>query len=307
MEKRSFLKNVRYDKALKLINKRFIHNYYELASEINFLEENEFDYHRNHDDIIDWIKQNYQDDELIKKLKEAKSKKDYIFIIKRRISSLESELKKQKLTKEQALDTLPKPNPWLPIIIILATMILMQHLYFSDTKLEESNELLKAKNEIFTLDSKLQEYEKQMGQLEAENRDLKNRANNIFILYPKNENTTSPSNRINENQIIMEDDRITILLNNALLAKFTETGSMLPVLDGNTNALEIIPRNYTELQPGDIISYKLDNKIIIHRIIEIGLDDDGWYAYTKGDNNAEKDPEIVRFNQVQRVVVGILY
>jgi len=39
------------------------------------------------------------------------------------------------------------------------------------------------------------------------------------------------------------------------------------------------------LHIGDIISYQLDADIIVHRIIDIGFDSDGFMPITKGDNN----------------------
>jgi hypothetical protein len=33
----------------------------------------------------------------------------------------------------------------------------------------------------------------------------------------------------------------------------------------------------------------------------------GWYAIMKGDNLSYSDPGKIRFDQVQRVVIGILY
>ena len=47
--------------------------------------------------------------------------------------------------------------------------------------------------------------------------------------------------------------------------------------------------------------------MIIHRVIETGYDEQGWFAVTKGDNLKEKDPEKVRFNQIVGLVVGVLY
>jgi uncharacterized protein (UPF0248 family) len=46
---------------------------------------------------------------------------------------------------------------------------------------------------------------------------------------------------------------------------------------------------------------------IIHRVVKIGQDSEGWYAILKGDNLSQEDPEKVRFDQVQRVVVAIIY
>jgi signal peptidase I len=60
---------------------------------------------------------------------------------------------------------------------------------------------------------------------------------------------------------------------------------------------------------GDIISFwsATIETTVIHRIVEVGKDNQGVYFVTKGDNNLYKDPEKVRFEQVKGVVVGIIY
>ena len=80
---------------------------------------------------------------------------------------------------------------------------------------------------------------------------------------------------------------------------------MEPVLNKNSISLEIEPLIY-EIDVGDIISYKHEGLIIIHRVVSIG-DDGEWFAITKGDNNLEIDPYKVRFENVKGLVVGILY
>ena len=84
---------------------------------------------------------------------------------------------------------------------------------------------------------------------------------------------------------------------------------MDPIIDKNTNTIEIIPNNPEQLQTGDIISYKssIYNIIVIHRIVDIKEDADGIYFITKGDNNPIADKEKVRFEQIKGVVVGVIY
>lgn len=119
----------------------------------------------------------------------------------------------------------------------------------------------------------------------------------------------SPSDWIKEEQIRVYQDRIEIDLKDAVWAKFTNTNSMDPVLDETANAIEIIPTSPEEIHPGDIVSYKSEysDASIIHRVLETGYDDEGWFAIMKGDNNPLQDPGKVRFKQVRRVVVAIIY
>jgi len=120
---------------------------------------------------------------------------------------------------------------------------------------------------------------------------------------------SSPYDWIKEDQIKVYQDRVVINLNDAVWAKFTNTNSMDPVLDEHANAIEVIPTSYEEIHTGDIVSYSssFSDSSIIHRVIETGFDDEGWFAIMKGDNNPIEDPEKVRFYQVRRVVVAIIY
>ena len=123
------------------------------------------------------------------------------------------------------------------------------------------------------------------------------------------EEQVSPSNWIKESQIKVYDDRVIIEIENAEWAKFTDTNSMDPTIDSEANAIEIIPANYEEVHIGDIISYEIPqvNGTIIHRIINTSFDDNGWYAVAKGDNLNTPDPYKIRFHNIKRIVVAIIY
>ena len=120
---------------------------------------------------------------------------------------------------------------------------------------------------------------------------------------------SSPYDHIKENQIHVYDSRIIIDIDDPEWATFTDTNYMDPVIDYGANAIEIIPKTQNEVHVGDIVSYRSDyaEGIIIHRVIGTGYDSVGWYAVMKGDNNPEKDPGKVRFEQIQRIVVAIIY
>lgn len=124
-----------------------------------------------------------------------------------------------------------------------------------------------------------------------------------------NKEQPSPSDWIKEDQIQVLDDKVIINLNNPKWAKFTDTNSMDPLFDSTANAIEITPTSEEDIQLGDVVSYKseLVEGIIIHRVIKIDKDENGTYFTLKGDNNNYSDPEKVRFNQIQRVLVAIIY
>ena len=116
-----------------------------------------------------------------------------------------------------------------------------------------------------------------------------------------------PQNRLSQDNIVVYKTHATIKSENLRWAIIADTGSMKPTLTANTHVLQVVPQKPNDLAVGDIITYTYNNRHIIHRIIEINHDSYGWYAITKGDNNQSPDPEKVRFNQIDRVVVGILY
>ena len=123
------------------------------------------------------------------------------------------------------------------------------------------------------------------------------------------EELASPGDYVSEDAIHVYTDRVILDVSNPQWAKFTDTNSMDPILDEGTNAIEIVPQSPSDLQVGDIISYRSTtlDAVIIHRIISIGLDADGTYYTLKGDNNPGPDPERVRFSQIQRKVIAIIY
>lgn len=124
-----------------------------------------------------------------------------------------------------------------------------------------------------------------------------------------NKERDSPSDRIKEEQIHVYTDRVVIDLENPQWASFTDTNSMDPVIDSESHAIEVVPSSPEEIQVGDIISYRSEyvEGTIIHRVVDIGEDENGWYAKAKGDNNPFEDPGKIRFTQIRRVLVAIIY
>lgn len=120
---------------------------------------------------------------------------------------------------------------------------------------------------------------------------------------------SSPMDRISEDQIHVYDDKVIIDLDNPEWSSFTDTNSMDPVLDKGANAIHIIPQKPSEINIGDIVAYKSKyaEGTLIHRVVDIGSDEKGIYYIMKGDNNPENDPGKIRFNQVRRVLVAVIY
>jgi len=128
------------------------------------------------------------------------------------------------------------------------------------------------------------------------------------VLVPPAEKQ-SPYDWIKERNIHLYSDKIVIDIKNPQWSTYTDTNSMDPVLDENTHGIQIIPKSTQDIHLGDIISYKPEDfdGILIHRVVAVGRDDTGWYAVTQGDNNPTPDPGKVRFPQIKRILVMIIY
>ncbi|MCC7574073.1 hypothetical protein KO361_00575 [Candidatus Woesearchaeota archaeon] len=122
-------------------------------------------------------------------------------------------------------------------------------------------------------------------------------------------NKPSPSNFFNTHQIRVYPDRVVLEAENIVWAGFEDTKSMLPIINKDSNALQIIPNCPEDIQLGDIVSYRSNyaSGIIIHRVIHIDEDEQGIYFVLKGDNNPASDPGRIRCNQIDRKVIAILY
>ncbi|RMD45224.1 signal peptidase I [Candidatus Pacearchaeota archaeon] len=116
----------------------------------------------------------------------------------------------------------------------------------------------------------------------------------------------APADHIKEKNIIIKDDKIIIKINGASISRYAPTGSMRPVLDTGANGIRIVPSSPDEIHVGDIISYKWGTSLIVHRVIEKGIDGKGVYFITKGDNNRIPDGK-VRFKDIKFLTVGILW
>jgi hypothetical protein len=117
----------------------------------------------------------------------------------------------------------------------------------------------------------------------------------------------SPSDYVKEYQIHIYPNQVVIDIQQPILAAFADTNSMDPVFDARHNAIEIVPQKESDIQVGDIVSYSTDYGSIIHRVKEIGQDEDGWYAVFKGDNNPVPDPGRIRFDQINRKAIAFIY
>jgi hypothetical protein len=119
----------------------------------------------------------------------------------------------------------------------------------------------------------------------------------------------SPSDRIKESQIHVYDNGVVIDIKDPEWSTFTDTNSMDPVIDKGANAIHIVPQTEDDISVGDIVAYEPTDAdgTIIHRVIEKGSDEEGLFFILKGDNNPVPDPGRIRFSQIRRVLVAVIY
>ena len=81
------------------------------------------------------------------------------------------------------------------------------------------------------------------------------------------------------------------------------SGSMEPeIYKGDVAIIEKIDGQYQKLKKGQVIAFKYDGIIIVHRLINIIEDQGQYYFYTKGDANPKPDNYMVK----EEMIVGVV-
>jgi len=131
---------------------------------------------------------------------------------------------------------------------------------------------------------------------------------NTFPFMPGNKSLASPKDRISYKQIHVYDDEVVLDIKNVSWAVYLDSKSMLPLISHTANGLYLTPTHPTDIQIGDIVSYDDGSDVNVgHRVINILYEDDELLYITKGDNNPYVDPKPVSFEQIDRVLIGIIY
>jgi len=119
--------------------------------------------------------------------------------------------------------------------------------------------------------------------------------------------TTAPLGSIDKNSIIFDNEKVIINVKGASLGKYADTGSMKPTLDENTKGIRIPITDKETVKIGDIITYENElGEYIIHRVVSIGLDEEGVYYLLKGDNNFIIDAKVY-YEQLRYKLVGVIW
>jgi hypothetical protein len=120
----------------------------------------------------------------------------------------------------------------------------------------------------------------------------------------------APHNWIREENIGVYADKIVIDLadlegRKTSWATYANTGSMLPTFGQGCNGLEFIPSSPADIHVGDLVAFKRDDSLVIHRVVKTGIDNYGWFAFTKGDNNRFVD-ERLSFDMISFVTFALV-
>ncbi|MBI2451580.1 hypothetical protein HYV50_00710 [Candidatus Pacearchaeota archaeon] len=115
-----------------------------------------------------------------------------------------------------------------------------------------------------------------------------------------------PSDLIDDKNIIIYPDKVVILVGGARLNNYEGSGSMSPLFGKNSNGITIKPNSEDEIAVGDIVSFRKNDELIVHRVVEKGFDREGVYFITKGDNSQVVDGKI-RFSEIEHVLIGVVY
>lgn len=91
------------------------------------------------------------------------------------------------------------------------------------------------------------------------------------------------------------------------LTTVQDTNSMDGVMDYGHTCLLTDNFDPRDLEVGDVVVYRAGSGQLIHRIVEIGTDEEGRYYRMKGDNCYAIDPYLVRGKHIVWLLLGVIY
>jgi len=117
---------------------------------------------------------------------------------------------------------------------------------------------------------------------------------------------SAPSDYVDEDNIIVLDDRVILRIEGVSVSSYADSGSMVPVLDKGANGIRVVPADESAVDVGDIVSFRIAGMLVVHRVVEKGVDEDGVYFVVKGDANFVGDGKI-RFEDIEYLTIGVIY
>jgi len=117
---------------------------------------------------------------------------------------------------------------------------------------------------------------------------------------------SSPQSYFSDEELLLHEGGLLLEHDDVRLVHFSDTGSMEPLISGESRGIVVSLESYGNLAVGDIIGFEKNKQTIVHRVIGLGEDAEGFYVITRGDNGFSDDGK-VRKEDIEYVVVGILY
>lgn len=314
----SFLSDVAPDESFYCPDGTYIRNVYELLAKLDSGDTFRLQISEHVNDISEWIDRCIGDQRLVESLKGVTDHKRYAEILRKRIKRLEKIegfIKTSDLFKKAIKKKAVKYGP--VILILILVYFGFQMMYIGRLHTE-------TRFYIRNVDTKMDSFI--IRQTIADNILFKHLLGIEYLLNLSINRTTfdldynlsesafiftrprPPKDRVERSKIVVTNRSVVLFLDDPSWSEIADTKSMEPVLNYGSHAFGITPESPEGIIVGDIISFTDPyGDSVIHRIIEIGQDEAGWYAVTKGDANMLEDPFKVRFGQVKRVLVAIVY
>ena len=130
-----------------------------------------------------------------------------------------------------------------------------------------------------------------------------------FISGDVKGNMPSPRVDLTRENIICSTKDVTIRsLKGAIISTVTGSNSMEPLIDiGHTIILSNDSKYVDTLDLGSIIIWNYNGEQVMHSIIEIDTDGEGWYCKTQGLNVTRIDPYRIRKSHIEYVLLGVIF
>jgi hypothetical protein len=118
----------------------------------------------------------------------------------------------------------------------------------------------------------------------------------------------APPVRLTKKNILLEGNHLRLEYPCLDVKRVGKGISMIPISQVGHRYVLTSCFQKKDIQVGDIIVYDLWGvSLVVHQVVEIGEDEKGWYARTRGTNNWGADLVPVRFDWVKYIAVGVLW
>ena len=132
--------------------------------------------------------------------------------------------------------------------------------------------------------------------------NLKTIVEKVWTRHPplEHQGKDIPSPRLDIPAPIIQGNQVVLDLKKPKLYAVWTSNSMEPGIDVGHCIIAETEFTQDEIRIGLVIVHSGG---IIHRVCSLGADAEGWFCKTWGDNNTNPDPHIIRFNDIEAIVI----